>query len=510
MKIELYNKHPKYKEYFYTELEMPASRYVIHDALHRVRFFDGDTLEFNISECPEFPEIKGMNVDRANIFDLNNYAYKLNEMKEYDLVAMRAVFTRRQSEGMYKDGIMMGELINLTYGLEGLPSLVNINNTLQLGQFIIDNDMNTDLEGLDASVLDLIDRNALGIHQADTDMGIFIDGYYIATANYELPDIYKDSHLKDSSYIKLEKVFALEISKAPDDDMSTEESAEWITLPINKNRANLIAQRHGEQRIESCAYYGFDSAIPQIDRFAFKTMDDFDKLNELAEKYLNMSNTQRIKYKAVLDRYCASDLMQALTIADSINHYDFYPYAEREDQFLREYFSLVSDTRLDSRWTDAIHSDESENLLRALDASITEYGVVSNLGGCLFEPVDYYKPLPYTIDSRDFDVVEMCGQLALYVDASINPNDIPEGLYKYEFRHGDEEYFSTLEKNVFVNHSGTLITRKPIDLGKLDYLSLNLDTSPNFIGESAKLEDFLEDDFDEKFSQDQSGEMSLS
>ena len=84
--------------------------------------------------------------------------------------------------------------------------------------------------------------------------------------------------------------------------MSTEESAEWITLPINKNRANLIAQRHGEQRIESCAYYGFDSAIPQIDRFAFKTMDDFDKLNELAEKYLNMSNTQRLKYKAVLDR----------------------------------------------------------------------------------------------------------------------------------------------------------------------------------------------------------------
>lgn len=279
---------------------------------------------------------------------------------------------------------------------------------------------------MDASVLDLIDRNALGVHQADTDMGIFIDGYYIATANYELPDIYKDSHLKDSSYIKLEKVFALEISKAPEDDMSTEESAEWITLPINKNRANLIAQRHGEQRIESCAYYGFDSAISQIDRFAFKTMDDFDKLNELAEKYLNMSNTQRIKYKAVLDRYCASDLMQALTIADSIQHYDFYPYAEREDQFLREYLSTVADGKIDTRWTDAINSDESENLLRALDASITDYGVVSNLGGCLFEPVDYFKPLPYTIDSRDFDVVEMCGQLALYVDARINPNDIPE------------------------------------------------------------------------------------
>ncbi len=510
MKIQLYNKHPKYNEYFYTELEMPATRYVIHDALQKLRFFDGDTLEFNISECPEFPEIKGMNVDRANIFDLNNYAYRLNEMKEYDLVAMRAVFTRRQSEGMYQDGIMMGELINLTYGLEGLPSLVNINNTLQLGQFVIDNDMNPDLEGLDASVLDLIDRNALGVHQVDIDNGVFIDGYYIATANYELPDIYKDSHLKDSSYIKLEKVFALEISKAPEDDLSTEESAEWITLPINKNRANLIARRHGEQRIESCAYYGFDSAIPQIDRFAFGKMEDFDKLNELAEKYLNMSDAERIKYKAVLDRYCATDLMQALTIADSIQHYDFYPYAEREDQFFREYLSMISDSRLDTRWTDAICSDDSENLLRALNARITDYGVISEMGGNLFEPVKYFKPIHPLTDSKDFDVVEVCGQLGLYIDARIPPGEIPEDLYKYEFRHGDEEYFSTLEKNVFVNHSGTLITRKPIDLGESGYISLNLDTSPNFIGDSARLEDFLESDFDERFSQNQSGDISLS
>lgn len=510
MKIELYNKHPKYNEYFYTELEMPASRYAIHDALQKIRFFKGDTLEFNISECNEFPEINGKNVDRANIFDLNRFARSLENMEEYQLVTMRAVFIRRQNEGTYRDGIMMGELINLAYGLNSLPSVKGINNIHELGEFVIENEMNPLLEDLKAETLDLIDRNALGVNQVNTDNGIFIDGYYVETSGYEISNEYKDNHPKDSDYLTLEKVFALEISKAPDDEMSTEENAEWITLPINKNRANLIAQSHGEQRIESCVYYGFDTAIPRIDRFAFKSMDDFDKLNELAEKYLNMSDTERLKYKAVLDRYCATDLMQALTIADSLQHYDFYLYAEREDQFFREYLSMISDSRLDTRWTDAIYSDDSENLLKALDASVTEYGVVSNLGGCLFEPVDYYKPLPYTIDSRNFDVVEMCGQLALYVDARINQNDVPEGLYKYEFRHGDEEYFSTLEKNVFVNHSGTLITRKPIDLGESGYISLNLDTSPNFIGDSARLEDFLESDFDERFSQNRSGDISLS
>lgn len=510
MKIELYNRHPKYNEYFYTELEMPATRYVIHDALQRLRFFEGNELEFNISECREVPEIKGISIDRPSIFDLNHFARRLESMEEYQRKALRAVFIRRQNEGMYQDGIMMGELINLTYGLDGLPSITNIHNTVQLGQFVIDNDMNPDLEGLDASVLDLIDRNALGVNQVDIDKGVFLDdGYYVATSGYDLPDMYKNNHPKDSSYLMLEKVFALEISKCPEDDMSTQDSAEWITLPINKNRANIIAQRHGEQRIEFCVYYGYDTAIPQIERYGFMSMDDFDMLNELAEKYLKMSDPERIKYKAVLTREGISHLKQAFDLADNINLYDFYPYAEREDQFLRECVSMISDSRLDTRWTDALNSDESENLLRALNARITDYGVISDKGSCLFEPVGYFKPIPSIIGCREFDVVEMCGQLGLYVDARIQPTDIPEGLHKYEFRHDENEYFSTLERNVFVNHSGTLITRKPIDLGESGYLSLNLDTSPNFIGDQATLEDFLEADFDEKFSEEQSDSMTL-
>lgn len=220
MKIELYNKHPKYNEYFYTELEMPASRYAIHDALQKIRFFKGDTLEFNISECNEFPEINGKNVDRANLFDLNRFARSLENMEEYQLVTMRAVFIRRQNEGTYRDGIMMGELINLAYGLNSLPSVKCINNIHELGEFVIENEMNPLLEDLKAETLDLIDRNALGVSQVNTDNGIFIDGYYVATSGYEIRNEYKENHPKDSDYLTLEKVFALEISKAPDDEMS--------------------------------------------------------------------------------------------------------------------------------------------------------------------------------------------------------------------------------------------------------------------------------------------------
>lgn len=70
------------------------------------------------------PEIKGISIDRPSIYDLNHFARRLESMEEYQRKAMRAVLIRRQNEGVYQDGIMMGELINLTYGLDRLFDLI--------------------------------------------------------------------------------------------------------------------------------------------------------------------------------------------------------------------------------------------------------------------------------------------------------------------------------------------------------------------------------------------------
>jgi hypothetical protein len=53
-----------------------------------------------------------------------------------------------------------------------------------------------------------------------------------------------------------------------------------------------------------------------------------------------------------------------------------------------------------------------------------------------------------------------------------------------------------------------LITRKPIDLGEHGYLVLDEDSTPNFIGDKATLEDFIDNNFDERFSVN-NGEVSL-
>lgn len=93
---------------------------------------------------------------------------------------------------------------------------------------------------------------------------------------------------------------------------------------------------------------------------------------------------------------------------------------------------------------------------------------------------------------NDYELIELFDKPALFTNARITDADVPKGMYCYHLRHGDEEYFSTIEKRVVVNHSGSVITKEPIDLGEQGYISFTEDTSPNFTGETMSLYQFRE------------------
>ena len=77
---------------------------------------------------------------------------------------------------------------------------------------------------------------------------------------------------------------------------------------------------------------------------------------------------------------------------------------------------------------------------------------------------------------------------------------MPEGLYKYDIRSGDETDFVTLEKSVMVNHAGTVILKEPLDFGDKDYIPLDDDSSPNFTGEKMTLDEFQQRNFEESIT----------
>lgn len=84
---------------------------------------------------------------------------------------------------------------------------------------------------------------------------------------------------------------------------------------------------------------------------------------------------------------------------------------------------------------------------------------------------------------EEFEVVEVLEQEALFTELRVDPATVPEGVYCYELRHGDDDSFpAAIEKQVAVNYFGTILLTKEL-LKKDDYLSLTPDDF-GFTGET--------------------------
>lgn len=74
-----------------------------------------------------------------------------------------------------------------------------------------------------------------------------------------------------------------------------------------------------------------------------------------------------------------------------------------------------------------------------------------------------------------FDEVTIFGQPALFTSLRIDRSTVPEGIFLYELRHGDEDWSDPchLARGILVNHYGTVLTRDPIQLPIEGWLPLN-------------------------------------
>ena len=80
-----------------------------------------------------------------------------------------------------------------------------------------------------------------------------------------------------------------------------------------------------------------------------------------------------------------------------------------------------------------------------------------------------------------FATIEINGLQALFTYGRINRNSLPEGTFAYDIRESDDgETFATIEKQVTVNHAGTIITKQEIPMTCGDYAPVE---DYNFTGE---------------------------
>lgn len=94
--------------------------------------------------------------------------------------------------------------------------------------------------------------------------------------------------------------------------------------------------------------------------------------------------------------------------------------------------------------------------------------------------------------------VELFGEKALFSNSRIDKSEVPDGLYCYDLRGSDDDPGSpvSVEKNVAVNHAGSIITAKPIEISENGYVPLN--DGLNFLGSEKGIKEFLYEQYPDK------------
>ena len=108
----------------------------------------------------------------------------------------------------------------------------------------------------------------------------------------------------------------------------------------------------------------------------------------------------------------------------------------------------------------------------------------------------------HSLTDKKLEVVEVLGQTALFTNGRVTEQELPEGLYKYDLREGEDIYFSSIEPHVLVNHGETVLLKTPLDFGDAGYFVFDDDSSPNFLGYRLTPKEFMETDFTEQEEED--------
>ena len=96
-------------------------------------------------------------------------------------------------------------------------------------------------------------------------------------------------------------------------------------------------------------------------------------------------------------------------------------------------------------------------------------------------------------DAEKYQEIEIFDVPGLFSNGRIDPATIPEGMYVYDLRGSDDDPGQpiTVENHVTVNHAGSIITAKPLDLGKDGRLTFTEEEGLNFVGGEISAYKFL-------------------
>ncbi len=184
--------------YCYADIYLPARAEEIEEAKERANWDSASNgiRDISIEHCSDLPKLTSFRLDSPTLDELNFLAGRLDAMDDGERTIMNGVLQYLCSEKGFADGLVsMTDLINMTYGLDDVMIASNVSTDRQLGQFVIDNELNEDINAIPESSLYLLDLERIGRLQRKVDGGVFVGNCYVVAGAFEMPHVYDGVHL---------------------------------------------------------------------------------------------------------------------------------------------------------------------------------------------------------------------------------------------------------------------------------------------------------------------------
>lgn len=362
------------KIYFENKLSanLPMTAFELQDILDRLRSADS-VVNFRISVYENMNLPKSLCRDfTADIYKLNLFAERYERLEFPEKAAMESLLIANPDSSI-------DDMLVMTYGLDSVP-VWPCKDYYELGEAMIENDMAEELRELPDEYIDLIDCDKIGRLVHDKENGMFVHNCYCIPSGYEQPNINIEIGRPEKYF------FRLLIAPKPTGSESTEQFAQWLSLPC-KN-LNDIAKDLGIGRVQDMVYYDFQSSLPQITTQNFKNMNHIEELNALAEKLSTLSHADFVKLKAVIESQEFTEISDAAECLNCLDSYGFVGNICSADEFGKEYLSRNLPTNFDLSLLEEMDlQDFGNKILNCKGAVKTSYGVVCGNNMDLFSAI---------------------------------------------------------------------------------------------------------------------------
>ena len=173
--IEMSYEHPVMRQVQFGSLHLPATEYEIRDALQKMRATKEVLAprEYSIYNCEIIPQLNEVRLESASLDELNFLAKRLISLNEDERNIIKGIATKVIPTD--EDEIVsIRDLINMTYGT-GIVSVVsNVTNDEQLGEFVIENELQDEIALVPEGATHLLDKEKIGRIQRAADGGVYV------------------------------------------------------------------------------------------------------------------------------------------------------------------------------------------------------------------------------------------------------------------------------------------------------------------------------------------------